>query len=458
MRWILLLMVLAGRSWAGGEPPAFTYAGGRAVPIDIETVDIEYHFDVAKATATCRAVVAFKVLESGFPILDLVPNAEALELDGTPLPPATLKLAPDPDSVTHLRILQHAVTDQAQHTLVIRYKLAENDVTFGSGTVRTAFHMSDLPAGGRTYFEQFGPANLEYDQVHYRFRVRVTGTSAEHELFANGALTANGAGDWTVDFPTFFTTSSIFFHLTNKGRYHVSRTEYDGIDHRFPVTVYSSSEGTTQRALAVVKKVLEENEKTYGPFAHARLVIYVTDGGGGMEYCGAAASSFGALGHELTHSWFARGVMPAQGNAGWIDEAVASWRDNGYPRASSGPSGSATNLGGFPAYRRHTPREAYTRGARLLSQLDFQFKDNGGLRGLLRQLFAEKKRIPITVDFFQTFLQNSTGQNLAAVFQKYVYGQVVVNGVPMVVAERFPTLAGTGHPLPFTPAERARFR
>jgi hypothetical protein len=63
-----------------------------------------------------------------------------------------------------------------------------------------------------------------------------------------------------------------------------------------------------------------------------------------MEYCGATMTDPGALGHELTHSWFARGVMPANGNTGWIDEAVASWRDDGYPRASRAPNRSAVNL------------------------------------------------------------------------------------------------------------------
>ena len=84
---------------------------------------------------------------------------------------------------------------------------------------------------------------------------------------------------------------------------------------------------------------MRELEQTYGPYPHEALLIYCTGNiSGGMEYAGATMTSLEALGHEITHSWFARGVMPANGNAGWIDEAIARWRDRGYPRAPPRPS------------------------------------------------------------------------------------------------------------------------
>ena len=108
-------------------------------------------------------------------------------------------------------------------------------------------------------------------------------------------------------------------------------------------------------------------------------MVYATASGGGMEYCGATMSSMRALGHELFHSYFARGVMPANGNAGWIDEAMAVFRDRGYPSASEPPSGSSVNLGGYSLYRRTTTYSAYTLGADLIGHMNHLFSSREGI-------------------------------------------------------------------------------
>ena len=76
------------------------------------------------------------------------------------------------------------------------------------------------------------------------------------------------------------------------------------------------------------------------------MTIYIA-GRGGMEHCGATITSMSALAHEITHSWFARGVMPANGNAGWIDEGTARWRDRGYPTAKGFSVRQPVNLSNY---------------------------------------------------------------------------------------------------------------
>jgi hypothetical protein len=149
----------------------------------------------------------------------------------------------------------------------------------------------------------------------------------------------------------------------------------------------------------------------------------MTPSGGGMEYGGATMTSTGALGHELIHSWFARGVMPANGNAGWIDEAIASWRDNGYPRRTTGFSNSPINLGGFSQYRRHTTSAAYSSGASFISYLDGTLASVGGMKEMLTLLWIEKRRQTITVPMFQSFLEEKSGKDLSQLFNFYVYGR-----------------------------------
>src|SRR5690606_15920392 len=126
--------------------------------------------------------------------------------------------------------------------------------------------------------------------------------------------------------------SSLFFHLVDEGKYPETKYSYTSINGNIiPITLYTRSSSQLKSYKEESLRVLKELEDTYGPWPHPSLIIYGA-GLGGMEYCGATMSSLSALGHELTHSYFARGVMPQNGNAGWIDEAIASWRDKGYQR------------------------------------------------------------------------------------------------------------------------------
>jgi hypothetical protein len=181
--------------------------------------------------------------------------------------------------------------------------------------------------------------------------------------------------------------------------------------------------------------VFGELEATYGPYAHDDLLVYITKPGemgsgvSGMEYAGATMTTMGALEHEITHSWFARGVMPANGNAGWIDEAIAKWRDLDYPRYSEPPG--RVNLAGFSLYRRTTEQLAYQWGPILLGHLDHLIGGEG-LRPVLRALYLAKRRQTITTPFFQQFLEERMGLDLGPLFDRSVYG---VGEAPAVTAE-----------------------
>lgn len=205
---------------------------------------------------------------------------------------------------------------------------------------------------------------------------------------------------------------------------HVREASFTGAKREIPIKAYGEAPAEVEQALADASEVLRELEQTYGPYTHDSLLIYCTGNiNGGMEYAGATMTSLEALGHEVTHSWFARGVMPANGNAGWIDEAIARWRDFGYPRAPNLPARPPVNLAGFSPYRRHTPSESYAMGSLLLSELDQMFSAGGGLRPVLARLFQEKQRQLISTLFFQTFLEETTGISLGPIFDRYVYGK-----------------------------------
>jgi hypothetical protein len=305
--------------------------------------------------------------------------------------------------------------------------------------------MTDLEPRG--YLERYAPANLEFDQTPVRFEVRLAGATAQHRLFSNGAVASTGESTWTVTFPEYFTSSSYFLHLTDRP-VEVRTQNYAGRERTIPVTVYglvqpedSQSETAVlvESAMTSTLGYLAELEGTYGPYTHAAVMVYIVrhlePGLGGMEYCGATMTMLGSLGHELTHSWFARGVMPANGNAGWIDEAIARWRDNGYPRATSTADRTPRNLAGFPPYHRHTPRDSYDFGSLLLSELDYLFAGRGGLRPILARWYQQRRRQVITTPMFQEFLEYEGGVDLERTFARYVYGREEPDRGPPVERE-----------------------
>jgi hypothetical protein len=140
---------------------------------------------------------------------------------------------------------------------------------------------------------------------------------------------------------------------------------------------------------------------------------------GGMEYAGATVTNENALEHEMFHSYFARGVTPANGNAGWIDESLASWRDGGYRRLSS-LSGSSS-MAAHASYTRKTDTAAYGFGAQFMSLLDHKFAHKGGLKPFMNKLLEKKLFEPLFTEDFIQEMELFYGEKVQAIFKQYVY-------------------------------------
>jgi hypothetical protein len=437
-------------------PPKFIYDARNAVFADFSTVRLNLSFDAASGKTTASAIINFTVAQDGMPIFDLIPKPSRVELDGGDVPLANVFLLKDPDRQSTLRAVGVEVSPGQNHVLEIDYQLGE-EVSYSDGAVAAGFFMSDLT--DREYWEQYAPTNYEYDQYQQTVTVEVTGTDREHDLFVNGVVTDLGFNRWQIQYPSYFTSSSFYFHMAAKGRFAVERSSYAGINGAIPLTVYSGSQSNVSRGMTNLKRYLAELESTYGAFAHASFTAYITDTGGGMEYCGATITSLGALGHETTHSWFARGVMPANGNAGWIDEAIASWRDDGYPRGN-GQVGTPRVLGGFSPYKRYTTRDAYSYGAELMADFDAMLASTnfGGLRNMLKDFFGGFKRQTITTPIFQGQMEKALGQNMQQFFDRNVYGKGLITRLPGVGVPEGWDVDWSRHPRPYTREEWLELR
>jgi hypothetical protein len=415
--WIITLYSYPALASLHLAPPGFEYHGEKTIFIDIERAHYDIVYDYSNKTVQVESTIVFKTSQAGLPIFDLVPRPIDIFINGVA---AQSEAISDPDKQTTLRIVKKKI-NPGTHKLRMKHSFTSN-VVFGQEGLASAFWMSDL--NDRRYLEQYLPTNLEYDQYQMSMSVNIIGAeSKRHILKANGKVLQLEENSFVIDFPAFYSASSVYFHLfpeinaaTNVQFY------YRSIDGRMiPVDIYTSY--NIQEFVSATKTILKELEADYGPFPHNQLIIYGNAPSGGMEYAGATATSLRALGHELFHCYHARALMPANGNAGWMDEAIARWRDNRYPLTAK-LSFSSTRLAGHSVWSRMTDRMAYTEGSAFLSWIAYRMHERGkDFKHFLREYFDKYKYTAVTTQLFQAELTKASGLDLSADFDRYIYGK-----------------------------------
>ena len=421
MKQILLSLLVATSfsAIAGIEhaPPSFSLRDGKVVFVDFKEAHYHITYDVKSKSAIVDSVITFEGAEAGYPLFDLVPEAISASLNGKTV---TIAAVNDPQSSSTFRIAESQIAP-GTHILRIRHKL-ETNVVFKDNSVGSGFWMSDL--NDRRYLEQYLPTNLEFDQYMMKAHVKIINAeSTPHVLKTNGTVTQSGVNEFHVTYPEFYTASLMYFHLLPEATLPKNvQFYYSSIDGRLiPVDIYTGYDMNT--FVNATKTILAELENDYGPFPHDQLIIYGNAPSGGMEYAGATATSLSALGHELFHSYHARGLSPANGNSGWMDEAIARFRDNKYPLVPA-LSFESTRLAGRSAYTRMTDRMAYTEGSAFLSWIAYRMSQKGlSFKGFLRDYFERFKFTTVTTELFKEELSVAADMDLTADFNKYIYGK-----------------------------------
>lgn len=397
-------------------PPSFSYKDSKAVYVDFETANYDLEFDFEKKTVLVNSTISFQSTQEGYPIFDLIPEPLSVSIDGKETSAPELQ---DPERASTMRALNTRLAS-GRHTLKLRHVLSTN-VVFGTDGVAAGFWTSDL--NDRKYLEQYLPTNLEFDQYQMNMKVDASSAPASHVLKANGKVTELGNNVFSVSFPKFYSASSLYFHLFRDNSF-VNNVQFylKSIDGRMiPFDIYTSYD--VQPFVDTATEVFHELEADYGPWPHQQMIVYGNAPSGGMEYSGATITSLKALGHEMMHSYHARGLMPANGNAGWMDEAMARWRDNKYPLVEA-LTYSYTRLAGRSVYNRMTDRMAYTEGSAFLGWIGYQMNGKGiSMKSFLRDYFQKYKYTTVTTPLFQKELSAAAGRDLSAEFDQYIYGK-----------------------------------
>ncbi|MFT6631670.1 MAG: hypothetical protein ACJAS4_001626 [Bacteriovoracaceae bacterium] len=424
MKFILLSIILSTQAIAGltNAPPTFKHGEKKAVFIDFLKAQYDLVYDAKGGNAEATSTIEFFMPERGHPLFDSVSTPNLVSINGKSV---GAKLISVPGNVSVMRMV-NAELSKGHHTLRVvtpiyngtRFDLERK----GWGDVSSGFFIRDLK--DRMFLEKYLPTNYEYDQYKMEMDVKITGTKRWHSLFANGDVTKINNNHYHVSMPNFYSASSVYFHLVPIDKYVRWYLTFPSIDGRnVPVTIYSSYRFYNHYVKNKAWAVLKELEADYGPYPHDKLIIYGTGIKGGMEHAGATESSIVSLGHELQHMYFAKGIHPANGNSGWLDEAIASWRDKGH-FSSEIPFYKSANLAKHSEYTRKTDKRSYEYGRSFMAYINHQLIQSGkeGLKHFLRIYFNKRKFTPVTTEIFKADLEEYAQMSFGEDFYQYIYG------------------------------------
>ncbi len=423
----------------------------RHVPMNFISQDLLMTFDISAHKFLGHSKITFNLVDSGRPYFELMGNMKNITVDGVSVSVSTIT---DPDGQNQsFKSLKEVVSADVSHVAEFDYELPVDRMTFTGGGVRFLTDMTDL--NGK-FFEYWGPCGFEGDQFQMNLAMEVKNQSSVHTLRTNGTITETNPTSWNITFPDYFSKSSFYIHLTNQSLPSTTLV-YKGIKRDIPIEIYGLTQSLVDGGVADILGLFQELEGDYGPYPHTKFLAYMNDRSGGMEYVGATITARGSLDHELLHSWFARSMIPSDGRSGWIDEAMASWRDYGYTRAAVTLNRPATNLANYSIFRKTTPRNSYVDGRALFAELDYEFRNLGGLKRIMKALHTEYNNKVITNGEFWNFLKSYSQINLDPFEERYALG---LAGPATMAAktneskEIFPSK----HPTPLTREEILRLR
>ena len=415
----VFFMIMTLTTYAGIEhaPPAFFVDGQKLVFVDFIKATYNLTYDHRQKKATAVTTILFKTQEEGYPIFDSVVTPYAVSINGTATDHGYTSV---PGEVSSVRFAKRRL-QPGIHSLTVHTEI-RNGVKYTWRGVSSGFFIKDLK--DRMFLERFVPSNYEYDQYEMTFNVKINGTKKLHNIFANGNVKEIAPNHIEITFPSYFTASSLYFHLVPKKKFWRLHFNYQSTNGKaIPVTIYSNYRLRNWRMKKKTVAVLQELENDYGPYPHPSLIVYGTKLRGGMEYVGATATSYVALGHELQHMYFAKGLMPADGNSGWMDEGIASWRDKGH-QTHVRPNYFSFNLARHNVYTRKTDKNSYEKGRSFVAYLDYQLKQVGlpGMKAFLRNYFEKRKFTTVTTADFKSDLEEYSKLDLTDDFNQYIYG------------------------------------
>ena len=415
-------------------PPPHAVDGLFAVPVRVDQITATFQINASTKTASATAEMAFTVgPQDGYPVFDLRQTISTATLDGIAVPPADIAHHDFGGGANaQYRILERWLTAGTAHVLALGYTLGtpaapnSRGLVWEPGSARLSFDffMSDLnPA---RYLEAWLPSTALWDSFPVMLDVEMTGAPA-HVLISNGTVTPVSANHWSISFPANFAPCSHFLVIEAADRItqHSSSTVLPGGQ---PVTIElatRTSDGIDLVAAATaIAGHLAANSSGTGPYLHGNryTALLTAPGYHNMEYDGSTTTANSALAHEVFHSWWARGLVPAQGQDGWLDEAWTSYMTGTPGAVPLDMSDPAVTLWPNNPWVRRTPGNSYSHGSSIFSGIAADL-GIGALQGHMAGIYqAKTERHYSTPEIESELIRRSGHMAIADYFERFVYG------------------------------------
>jgi hypothetical protein len=434
---------------------------GDAVFIDIthSSYNLEVSNDPKQIIVT--AVIDFKTLSPGFPLLDLLPNADQVEIDEAK---AELKETPLPCHSSSMKYVNHPL-QAGDHKLKLKYILKYpfldpngKPIDEKSKDEDIFFKLSDL--SDRGYLERYLPTNLNSDQYSFEVNIKFLQDRGDIFVMSNGEVGDDTPEGIKIKFPEKSNASSMMLHLAHQNDFIVQESTYSSVQKSgeikpIKLIVYMSkkdleaemadtnkpTKSTPDEFMNQAKESLLKAETLFGPAHGNKFIVKAKPAqNGGMEYAMAAETGLGAIDHEILHSYFGRGIQSKDGNSQWLDEAVAVWLEE-YVHGERNISGNdkneqllkagapfliSSNLGARSAFHRNSERNAYRYGANFMSYLDWKISHSDPQKGLyqvLARLVNERMDKTWDNNIFLKAIKDETGLDVQDEFDFFVKGR-----------------------------------
>ncbi len=417
-------------------PPPTAAAGLVGVPIHIDRVTGTIVFDGATKTASATAVMEFTVgPNDGNPVFDLRQTIGTATLDGAPIAASSLAHhSMGGGAGADVRVISQWMTAGSSHVLELTYPVGTpqsnnaGPIGWSSTSARLAFNifLSDLnPA---RYLESWLPSNLLFDRFPVDLEIEIQGTSFDHVLLSNAATTPLGTNHWQLNFPDTFASCSPLVLIDAVDRVTVSSSTVLVAGVPISIELMKKADDTGVDLAAqrtIIAGLLTDNHTAIGPYLHGNRFVALLSSGAihSMEYAGGTTSSLSAVEHETFHSWWARGMTPATGGDGWIDEAWTSFNTPG-----AAPFTQPFDLTDPPIeiwtnnpWRRFTPGISYSHKrffAGLASELGLST-----LQSAMASIYSGRRTTHLSTPELEAGLIKYTSRlDLARFFDRFVYG------------------------------------
>ncbi|NOQ13337.1 MAG: hypothetical protein GQ583_02495 [Methyloprofundus sp.] len=414
--------------------------GLTAVPIHITQVDASIIFNASSKTTEVIAEMQFEVgPDSGYPYFDLQQTITGALLDNAFISVADIEHHYfGGGSNTDLRVIEQWLVSGSIHTLTLTYSIEEpmspngQPPSWESGSTRLWFNilLSDLnPA---RYLESWIPSNLLFDMFPVNLDIQITNSNHSHVLLSNGIITGLENNHWKIDFPDTFASCSPLIIIGATDRVEQLTTDINltgGVVLSLELLKRSSDVNLNLATAAnILLTYLDDNHTSIGAYMHGnRYTAYLSSSSiHSMEYNGGTTSSMSALKHEVFHSWWARGMTPAYGDDGWLDEGWTSFNANGPIETAFDMSDVPVTLWYNNPFIRKTPNSlsnsSYTHGAGFFAGLASEL----GLSTLLSHMsgiYKDRLEQRYTTPEIEAELIRRSGKlELARYFDRFVYG------------------------------------